>query len=79
MLKTLKVTLWNEKIIMPRKIIFKITSKVNGYRPENVIVPFGVRNSTLIIVGACVFFFENPLPVFAANDGIGTNSPPAVN
>lgn len=31
MLKTLKVTLWNEEIIMPRKIIFKITSKVNGY------------------------------------------------
>lgn len=79
MLKTLKVTLWNEEIIMPRKIIFKITSKVNGYRPENVIVPFGVRNSTLIILGACEFFFENPLPVFAANAGIGTKSPPAVN
>ena len=29
MLKTLKVILWNEEIIMPRKIISKITPKVN--------------------------------------------------
>ena len=44
-----------------------------------IIVPFGVRSSTLIILGAWEFFFENPLPVFAANAGIGTKSPPAVN
>ena len=44
-----------------------------------LIVPFGVRNSTLPVFGACEFFFGPPLPVFAANAGIGTKSSPAVN
>lgn len=35
-----------------------------------IIVPVGVRNSTLIIFGACVFFFENPLPVTPSSDSL---------
>lgn len=60
--------------------VARVASKdIGHYATQCIVTLTHVGRLSVIHFGACEFFLEPPLPVFAANAGIGTKSPPAVN